>query len=122
MLNLSSFQVVIVEDDALLGGILEEMLVERGANTVSYSSADEALLGLLQTDKPDLLITDHLVPGQLKGADLAELILNRWPELPTIVTTGYGYGISDCLPARVVYLQKPWSIEAMEDAIRQSLQ
>jgi len=122
MLNLSSFQVVIVEDDPLLGGILADLLDDRGARIVSYASADDALVGQLGAPKPDLLIADHLVPGQLKGADLVALLLSRWPGLPAIVTTGYGYGIGEGLPEGVVYLQKPWSIEALEAAIRQSLQ
>lgn len=74
-------------------------------------------MAILQGGKPDLLITDQLLPGQLKGTDLVRLLLSRWPDLPTVLTTGYGYEIGRDLPAQVVYLQKPWLLDALERAI-----
>ncbi len=106
-----------VEDDALLCQILEDVLRERGAECKAFPNADDALVDILNSGKPDLLITDHLVPGQLTGADLAQLLTSRWPSLPIIITTGYGYDIQKDLPPNVVYLQKPWLSETLENAI-----
>lgn len=121
MLNLTSFRVVVVEDDLMLGQILEDLLNERGAHCTRFLNADDALLALLRDGKPDLLVTDHLVPGQLTGGDLANLLISRWPTLPIIITTGYGFEIQADLPANVVYLQKPWMPDAMESAIVKAL-
>ncbi|HJE69629.1 MULTISPECIES: response regulator [Pseudomonas] len=117
MINLNSFRVAVVEDDALLCQILEDVLRERGAECKAFPNADDALVDILNSGKPDLLITDHLVPGQLTGADLAQLLTSRWPSLPIIITTGYGYDIQKDLPPNVVYLQKPWLSETLENAI-----
>lgn len=121
MLNLTSFRVVVVEDDPILGQILEDLLDERGAHCTKHLTADDALVALLGGGQPDLFITDHLVPGQLTGGDLADLLLSRWPTLPIIITTGYGYEIRASLPANVVYLQKPWMPASLESAIAQAL-
>lgn len=121
LLNLSSFRVAVVEDDPLLCQILEDVLQDRGADCRAFPNADDALVALLGSGPPDLLITDHLVPGQLTGGELANLLISRWPTLPIIITTGYGYEIQADLPANVVYLQKPWLPEALESAIVQVL-
>lgn len=121
MLNLSSFRVAVVEDDSTLGEILQDLLEERGALCTRFSTADDALMAVLNAGQPDLLVTDHLVPGQLTGGDLASLLISRWPTLPIIITTGYGYEIKADLPANVVFLQKPWMPEALENAIAQAL-
>lgn len=121
MLNLNSFRVAVVEDDPLLCEILEDVLQDRGAECAAFPNADDALVAILGSGQPDLLITDHLVPGQLTGADLAQLLASRWPSLPIIVTTGYGYAIQAELPSNIVYLQKPWLPETLEQAIAQAL-
>lgn len=121
MLNLTSFRVAVVEDDLILGQILEDLLDERGAHCTKFATADDALMAVIDTGQPDLLITDHLLPGQLTGGELAKLLISRWPTLPIIITTGYGYEIQANLPTNVVYLQKPWMPEALESAIAQAL-
>ena len=84
-------------------------------------TADDALVALLRDGQPDLFVTDHLVPGQLTGGDLATLLIGRWPTLPIIITTGYGYEIHTNFPSSVVYLQKPWMPDTLESAIAQAL-
>ncbi|MGF7243900.1 DNA-binding NtrC family response regulator [Pseudomonas oryzihabitans] len=117
MLNLSSFRIVVVEDNDTLTSILEDFFADRGAKAAYFGNADDALVAILEEGKPDLLITDQILPGQLKGTDLVQLLLGRWPDLPTVLTTGYGYEIGRDVPAQVVYLQKPWLLDALEKAI-----
>lgn len=121
MLNLTSLRVVVVEDNLMLGQILNDFLADSRATLHHFTTGDDALVAVLGGLRPDLLITDHLMPGQLKGAELAEMLLSRWPDMPTIITTGYEYAVSAELPAHVVFLQKPWRFEDFEAAIRQAL-
>lgn len=60
-----------------------------------------------------LLVTDYTLPGQLDGRELAFMVKQRWPEVPVIVTTGYGSEVGDHLPQGVAFLQKPWGIDLM---------
>jgi len=67
LLNLNSFRVAVVENDPLLCQILEDVLQDRSAVCAAFPTADDALVAILGSGQPDLLITDHLVPGQLTG-------------------------------------------------------
>lgn len=64
-LNLRTFRVLVVEDHKLLRQMLTELLEQRGATCLSFETADDALISVLGGYVPDLLITDHLVPGQI---------------------------------------------------------
>lgn len=53
----------------------------------AYSSFD--LLELLQSNRPDVLLTDFSMPGKgsLEGMELITILRNRYPDLPVIVVT-----------------------------------
>lgn len=121
MVNLTSLRIVVVEDNLMLGQILDDFLADSRATLHHFTTGDDALVAVLGGLRPDLLITDHLMPGQLKGAELAQMLLSRWPDMPTIITSGCEYTITAELPAHVVFLQKPWRFEDFEAAIRQAL-
>ena len=38
--------------------------------------------------QPDLVVTDHLMPG-LSGLDLARSLQSRRPDLPVLIVSGY---------------------------------
>lgn len=120
-LTFRSFRILVVEDSQVLSEVMVDLLTDRGANCTAYASADDAMIAVLNGYRPDLLITDHILPGQLKGAELADMLATRFPGLPTVITTGYGYEIRAGLPKSVIYLQKPWMPDALLTAIHQSL-
>ncbi|ONF97314.1 response regulator [Sphingomonas jeddahensis] len=75
------------------------MLNDLGFEVVEAGSAEDALR-LLQTGrKPDLLVTDHLMPG-MSGAELAQNARALHPALPILVVSGYAEeeGITPDLP------------------------
>lgn len=111
---------VVIEDNGLLAELLSNHLEERlGWTCVRFDNADDALVHLLQQQQtPGLVITDHLMPGQLRGGELAEMLLQRWPALPMVITSGYGYEITTALPEQVIFLQKPWTLDEVDAAVR----
>ncbi|MFJ5299088.1 response regulator [Pseudomonas sp. NPDC088368] len=107
-------KVVIVEDDSLMQSILVDMFTDVGAECAAFVTADDALIHLMQSKiECVLLVTDFTLPGQLDGRELAFMVSERWPDMPVIVTTGYGSEVGDDLPPFVAFLQKPWSIDLM---------
>ncbi|MFC6477777.1 hypothetical protein ACFQDN_16430 [Pseudomonas asuensis] len=66
-------------------------------------------------------MTDHLVPGQIKGAELATMVGTRWPGMSVIVTTGHDLESIPQLLDGMLYLQKPWDLGEMKKAIIQML-
>lgn len=109
-----SGKVVIVEDDDLMRSLVEDVFTDLGASCMSFITADDALMHLLQSKTPcTLLVTDFTLPGQLDGRELALMAHQRWPELPIIITTGFGPEVGNQLPEGIAFLRKPWSLELM---------
>ena len=77
----------IADDDEAIRLVLEESLSSSGFNTSSFSSADE-LVKSLENSEPDLIITDVQMPGML-GYDLLKHINNNFEDLPVIIMTAF---------------------------------
>ncbi|HEX2330625.1 MAG TPA: response regulator [Candidatus Angelobacter sp.] len=74
-------------DDELNPLILRKLLLESAGHRVLSASSGIETLRILQVEKPDLVLTDHLMPG-MTGAELAREIKARYPEMPVIIVTG----------------------------------
>lgn len=114
--------VIIVEDDDMLRALLIQIIKDLGAAHHAFASADEALMHMLA--KPEdfaLVVTDHGVPGQIKGAEYLHMVAQRWPQLPTILTSGYELEAS-VVPEGTLYIQKPWTIDNLVIALASLLQ
>lgn len=59
-----------------------------------------------------------MLPGELVGRELAFMVRERWPDVPVIVTTGYGIEVGNSVPERVAFLQTPWSVQLMVETLR----
>ena len=81
--------VLIVEDEYLLQGIIEEALSEAGFAADILSSADEALTRF-QSGATDykVLVTDVNLKGSLSGWDVARQIREQEPLFPVVYMTG----------------------------------
>jgi CheY-like chemotaxis protein len=93
-----------VDDEALVRASTADMLAELGYEVVEAESGEEAL-DLIDSRRPDLVITDHLMPG-LSGTDLARILAAERPELPVLIVSGYAD--LDGLPADLPRLTKPF--------------
>lgn len=112
-----SGEIVVVEDDDLLRGLMTDVLSEIRAKVVMFSTADEALDHVLSSHGHcSILITDHGLPGQLNGTQLAATFRAKWPRIAVIVTSGYELDL-ESLPDGAVYLQKPWAISKLISTI-----
>jgi CheY-like chemotaxis protein len=72
MLDLSSWKVLVIEDEIDLRGVLR-LLLERHGVTVSTADSGESALELLQTMRPTLLLVDLGLPG-MDGWELLRAI------------------------------------------------
>jgi YesN/AraC family two-component response regulator len=89
------------------------MLGEMGFEVVEADSGADAL-ALLDMRVPDLVITDHLMPG-LSGTDLALILAAERPGLPVLIVSGYAE--LDGLPADLPRLTKPFRQADLADCI-----
>ena len=106
----------IADDDEAIRLVLEESLSSAGFKTKSFSSADD-LVKNLQDTQPDLIITDVQMPGML-GYDLLKHISNNFEKLPVIVMTAFAdmqAAIEYFGGGAFEYIPKPFDLE---DAIK----
>jgi PAS domain S-box-containing protein len=82
--------VMIVDDEAALVSLSEEMLAELGYEPVGFNSSVSALRALREDPRRfDLILTDEAMP-ELAGTELAREILQIAPAMPIVLMSGYG--------------------------------
>ena len=115
----------IVDDEESIRTICTSAL-EENFKIETFSNGSEALLAL-NSEKPDLIITDIKMPG-LTGIDLLKIVAEKYPDLPTIVMTAHA-DIDNALSAykggAFEYLSKPFDVDTIRSlalkAIRTSV-
>jgi DNA-binding NtrC family response regulator len=81
-----SKKILVVDDDATARRTLERYLTKQQHIVVTAGNGNEGLLAV-QTDEPDLVLTDIYMPG-MNGLELLSHIHQRWPNKPVIMMTG----------------------------------
>lgn len=81
-------RILVVEDDRMVRRALVEWLAISG-HTTSEADSASAALGLLDREKPDLVLSDVRMPG-LSGLELLERLRALDPDLPVVLITGHG--------------------------------
>jgi CheY-like chemotaxis protein len=118
-------RVMVVDDEAMVGEFMAELLEGWGLQVVLRRDPLQALAWLQQPDQPlDLLITDQTMP-LLSGLQLAQRATGLRPALPVLLYTGNAEGI-DAEQARqhgvCGVLHKPVDAEALQALMRRCLQ
>lgn len=90
---------LLVDDEELVRMSTADMLHDLGFEVLEVDNAEEALRLLNTGERPDLLITDHLMPG-MTGADLAHEARSMDPSMAVLIVLGYAEveGIAPDLP------------------------
>ncbi len=97
--------VLLVDDETLVRASTADMLSDLGYSIVEACSAAEALDLVHAGLSPDLLVTDHLMPG-MSGAQLAQELSTRLPRLRTLIVSGYAE--AEGIDAATARLSKPF--------------
>jgi CheY-like chemotaxis protein len=92
-------KVLLVDDEDLVRASTSDMLKELGYEVQEAASAEEALRLLTGDYEPEVLVTDHLMPG-MSGADLARKVREEHPSAKVLMISGYAEveGIAADLP------------------------
>jgi CheY-like chemotaxis protein len=98
-------KLLLVDDEELVRASTSQMLAELGFAVIEASSAREALDLLDRGLAPDLVVTDHLMPG-MTGTELARVLRQRAPRLPVLLISGYAEDTG--LAADLPRLTKPF--------------
>ncbi len=109
--------VLIVDDQKAIRDVLCRLLEQMGLETLSASSGAEALKLLQNRPLPDLLITDHMMPGEINGQQLAAKVRKHHAELPVLIMSGY----TNSVELDVEFLHKPFSFDDLRAAIARTI-
>jgi signal transduction histidine kinase/ActR/RegA family two-component response regulator len=115
--------VLLVEDEQAIRKLAERVLAKRGYRVLVAANAAEARdLWSANEGQVDLLLSDVTMPGMSGVAFAAELAGSARPPR-TLFISGYlagGVG-GPALPPEAMFLPKPFSVEALLDAVRAAL-
>ena len=81
-------RVLVVEDDEGVRAAVVDMLGELGYR-VSKAGDAESALALLETEKPDLIFTDVVMPGKLHTREFTRRAMEKYPGIKVLYTSGY---------------------------------
>ena len=117
-------KILLVEDDTNVLPILVATLEKAGYQVTAATSGDEALALFEANPTFDLLLTDIMMPGNLKGVALSQAIREKAPDLPVVFLSGYASEAAvhgNGLRPEDIRLMKPVMRAELLAAIKQSL-
>jgi DNA-binding NtrC family response regulator len=111
-------RVLIVEDEAAVSMLMEDMVLDFGTEIVGPAASLEEAMALVRLEHIDAAILDVNVRGTM-AFEVADQM--REAGIPVIFATGYGVRV---IPPRLQdapILTKPFRYEAMKDALKKAL-
>ncbi|HHH13503.1 MAG TPA: sigma-54-dependent Fis family transcriptional regulator [Thiolapillus brandeum] len=119
---MSSWDVLIVEDDQALCEALRDTLELAGWQVATAADGVEAL-ALLERQPARLVISD-IKMARMDGRALLENIRRRWPDLPVLLMTAYGtieQAVEVIRAGASDYLVKPFEAEVLVEQVKRYL-
>ena len=113
----------IADDDEAIRIVLEETLNEAGFETQVFETGD-GLVKQLESESPDLIITDIQMPGML-GYDVLKHINNNFEDLPVIVMTAFAdmqAAVESFGGGAFEYIPKPFDLEEAIQIVERALE
>ncbi|MEM7720731.1 MAG: ATP-binding protein [Pseudomonadota bacterium] len=114
--------VLVVEDEAQLRTLICQRLRNDGFEVKDADNGTTALFMIEAGLKPDVLVTDIVMPGPVQGDQLIKELHRIHPGTPTIAMSGYAR-TEDCKdpPQQLgdVFIQKPASLAAISQAVQE---
>jgi two-component system NtrC family sensor kinase len=112
-------RVLLVEDNPEVRDVAVMLLEELGYEVVAADSAGAALRLLAEGGRIDLVMTDIVMPGEINGLGLAQLVRDAHPQKAVLLTTGYAAAAGAA--AGFPILRKPYPLARLARAVRDAL-
>ncbi|HIF52000.1 MAG TPA: nitrogen regulation protein NR(I) [Thiotrichaceae bacterium] len=115
-------KVWIVDDDKSIRWVLEKAIQKKDVEIQSFSNPED-LLKKLQSDEPDVIISDVRMPG-MDGITLLEKIKQQAPDIPVIIMTAYSdldRAVSAFQGGAFEYLSKPFDVDEVVSLVKRAV-
>jgi two-component system cell cycle sensor histidine kinase/response regulator CckA len=111
--------VLLVEDEAMVRAVAERALTRQGYTVLTAENGEAALEMLEKAEKPDLLISDVVMPS-MDGPTMVRHVRKRYPDLPILFMSGYAEEQlrKSINLDNVAFLPKPFSVQQLAEAAR----
>lgn len=112
-------KILVVDDEPSLTKFLHLVLTETGYEVATAKDGREGLK-VFESIKPDLVITDMIMPG-MEGIEFTRSLRKKVKGLPIIVISGNAVGTkfleTACIFGARATLQKPFTIQELKETI-----
>ena len=122
-MTFGSEAILLVEDNDTVRELVRHTLRQRGYTVLEATSGEEAIALVTRGAKPDLLLTDVVMPG-LSGPNLAARLIQENPRLRVLYMSGYSEDAAAAHGTRwggVPLLQKPFTPSQLAERVRIAL-
>ncbi|MEI9992814.1 MAG: response regulator [Rhizomicrobium sp.] len=115
---LDRLSVLVVEDEAIISFLLEDMLTELGASDVRHAGTLAAAMAQIEARMPDIAVLDVNLGGE-RVYPVAERLAAAGVRF--LFTTGYGRSGMDPRWSAGIVVQKPFNLATMATALKDAL-
>jgi two-component system C4-dicarboxylate transport response regulator DctD len=108
-------RVLVVDDEPDVAAVLHDALIDLGY-AVRLAGDGEAALAIVPVYRPDIVLLDLTMPGELAGDVVLERLREADPTLPVIVVTGNAdveRARSTLAAGAFDYVAKPFDLEVL---------
>lgn len=113
MSALAGRRILLVEDEAIIAAMVEDMLTQLGAHVVGPASSISAGLSLADTEVVDAAVLDVNIRSN-RIDPIVDLMRTR--HIPFVFATGYGASAA-AVTGREPVIEKPYTMEKLESAL-----
>ena len=109
--------ILMVVDHPNIATDLWDMLQDDG-HEVRHVTCGQAGLAALERQEPDLIVTDHAMPGH-DGRSFVETLRqdSRWASVPVLTISKTAVSTGTGLPLTARFIRKPWSQIALVNSV-----
>ena len=118
-------KIFIVEDETIIVEDLKERLTEAGFDVIGTAISGNQAIDEIKRLKPDLVIMDVRIAGELNGIEVAIIIQSYFDgRMPVVFLTGFSSSAFNYLKVLpdYIYLNKPFNASTLLKAVQRALQ
>jgi len=113
----SGAAILLVDDNEAVRATAAAYLRECGLAVLEAADAASAL-ALLAEHPVEALVTDIVMPGEMDGMGLAEMVKASWPRLPVLLVSGFSERAAEAQARGFGVISKPYSLPDLERRLR----
>lgn len=110
--------IIIVEDECIIALMLKNFLTAQGYKILGTAMDGHTAIELIRNSKPDLIILDIHIKGNINGLETYKIIQKTW-DIPAVFLTGSSSEIVNIEKnyPNVLILEKPVSLQELKKTI-----